>query len=619
MFLTLLGSLAVFLALGGYCYVLAKTCHLDFKVTPVFVVSYITLLVYIAGFVGVLRPVSYALFVGGAVCFAYMVWSLKKHPISIAKISLFEGTVVAIFAVVMFLFLVQIFITELQHYDNYTHWLTVVKEMMLTNAFPTADSVMIEFTNYPLGAACFIYFVCTIAGTAHGAMLFAQALIIFACFFAVFSIVREHRVLLVLFLAAGLLVLTYFNVTIRFNNLLVDFLLPALCLAAIAITQRYRDTPYTAMFLCGPVLGLLVIVKSTGAIFALVAIGYLLYVVFAANAPKTIRAFFAKLAASITYIGVVFMPYVLWNLHVKIAFAGVENKFEVSTSVVSSAYGGKTLEEVQAIVTLFIQTLCDVSLRPTQGIVAGQLLAMLASFVAVVFLKKKWMLWKVLLALDIVLAGYFGGILAMYIYSMPIEEAIYLAGYERYASSIVVLFIGALVICATCDIARSFRYKLCEAADGRAFQSIETKNIYNKAVLACALIIFMLLTSELNGMAYNNATYEESLPKVVQDVVGDNWGDVDESTYLAYASDTDGQVSSYYFHYLMRYYLWTPNVDTLCSFYGDNMENLLSNYDYLVIVESDAAVQALMQEKFGLEGDVGIYEVATLLGDAAQS
>ncbi|RRJ66717.1 hypothetical protein EHV15_30140 [Paenibacillus oralis] len=69
------------------------------------------------------------------------------------------------------------------------------------------------------------------------------------------------------------------------------------------------------------------------------------------------------------------------------------------------------------------------------------------SIVAYVVLKKKWNLWKVLIALDVMVVLYYAGILALYLFSMPLDEAIRLAGFERYASSIVVLFAGGLVLC----------------------------------------------------------------------------------------------------------------------------------------------------------------------------
>ena len=45
----------------------------------------------------------------------------------------------------------------------------------------------------------------------------------------------------------------------------------------------------------------------------------------------------------------------------------------------------------------------------------------------------------------------------------------------------------------------------------------------------------------------------------------------------------------------------------------------LEGYDYFVIVQSDAAIQAFMQEHLGLEGNVGVYHVQETFHGAALS
>lgn len=52
---------------------------------------------------------------------------------------------------------------------------------------------------------------------------------------------RKEKVSSIFFLAAGCSLLSIFNITIRINNLLVDFILPTMCLASIAIIYTYRN------------------------------------------------------------------------------------------------------------------------------------------------------------------------------------------------------------------------------------------------------------------------------------------------------------------------------------------------------------------------------------------
>ncbi|MEK5165520.1 hypothetical protein NYE69_24680 [Paenibacillus sp. FSL R5-0527] len=79
-----------------------------------------------------------------------------------------------------------------------------------------------------------------------------------------------------------------------------------------------------------------------------------------------------------------------------------------------------------------------------------------------------------LIALNVVVVLCYAGILALYLFSMPLDEAIRLAGFKRYASSIVVLFAGGLVLCAAVDMERTFHYRIGEVPDYQAFKTVQT-------------------------------------------------------------------------------------------------------------------------------------------------
>jgi len=145
-----------------------------------------------------------------------------------------------------------------------------------------------------------------------------------------------------------------------------------------------------------------------------------------------------------------------------------------------------------------------------------------------------------------------------------------------------------------------------------AFKSVESKDRYQKGVIACITLAVILLMSEFNGMEMIQQSYTSTLPYKVKRVTGDRWyrdGKMDESRYLFYATDTDGQVTDYYLQYIGKYMLFAPNVDGICAFYEDNMDNLLSGYNYLMVVESDAEVKYLLKKHYGVAGEVGAYRI----------
>lgn len=616
-FLFCLRWLVLILLLIGAVAMVQRTCPLAPCFAPIVTLCGIAVLVYLGGILGILRPVTYGILFACALCFVVLARrAVRQLPRWYTRARWLNFPIIAPLFLLGALCLAGILCrASLVHYDNFTHWALVVKEMLITHAFPTADSVLIEFTNYPTGTACWIYFVCTVVGTGENCMILAQALLIFTALYAVFGIIEERgRFLLIAALGTGLSLLSLFNFAVRINTLLVDFVLPVLTLAAIALIYRHRRDPQTLLPALVPVLGLLVIVKSTGILFAGVALLYLLYVLAAYHASygrAQGRAFCLALWAKASLaVFCCVLPLLLWNLRIHTVFAGVSNKFETDLNQINTAFGGKTQQEALQICSLFFETITDLSQRATLGVLLFQLLAMLGCAIGCCVLKKKWALPKVLLAMDAVLIAYLAGILAMYVFSMPMDEAAYLAGFERYAASIVVLFGGVLSICLVVDIEASFYYRLGEVDAIRAFQSVESKALYCRSALACVVAIIWLFTSEYNGMREQLQQEQSALPSTMQQVVGDHWSsEVDDARYLIFVSDTDAQVTSYYTHYIARYYLRANQVDAICLFYEDNFLNLLSQYDYLVIAESSAQARQLMQTYFGVSGEVGIYEL----------
>lgn len=602
LFQILMGILFVFSCLG-YMLLVRKTLSFKWEFIPVFVFSSIACIVFLGGLAGQLYLVSLVVMLLGLLAFAgfFIHWLRQgtkfRFSFSIFQIAFLVGSII---------FLMVLFGTSLTHYDNFSHWAVVLKVMLSTDAFPTPDSNLIDFKNYPLGVSSFLYYVCRFTGHAESMMLLAQALLIFSCFYAMFGIISEKkRFLLYAFLGLGLSTLSFFNLTIRITNLLVDFLLPIYALAIFAIVYQYRNDIKRACLLALPLAGLLTVMKSTGIIFAAIGLIFLIYIWL--THPK--KPVWKNALAVVGTLCGVLIPYFGWSWRMAAVFHGVENKFDVSSAGLQVE---KTPEQMQDIASLFLQSSTDLTTRPAMGIVIFELVAIGASIFAAVVLKKKWNLWKALIALDIVLLLYYAGILGLYLFSMPLDEAIWLAGFERYSSSIVVLFTGGLVLCATVDIERSFHYKIGEVPDYRAFKSVKMKGYYQKGIMVCTALAVTLLLSEYNGMISLTKSYDTSLPNKVHAVTGDRWyenGQEDNSKYLFYASDADSQVTNYYMQYIGRYFLYAPHVDGIVLFYEDNMDNLLSGYDYLVVVESDADGDRLLKKHYGVDMQPGIYQI----------
>lgn len=611
--LTILRLTAFALSTAGYVAFVRAYWRISPRASYVFVLSALACLMYFAGLLNVLLIGSYALFFGGVALFI-VVLARRKMALAYNRSSLSAMNIG--FALGLAFLIASLIDTKFVHYDNFSHWAVVVKSMLIENQIPTAASAIIDFKSYPLGSSAFLYYFCRVVGSSEGVMLIGQGLLLTACFYAVFGVIRDQkRFLLSALLGLGCAVLAFFNISIRVNNLLVDFLLPALALAALGSLSAEQASFRSRCLSVVPVLGLLVITKNTGIFFAALVYAFLLYrAIKLRNELEKPRPYvwlaLAAIAASL-------LPLVLWNFHTALAFPGDTSKFSYDLGALTALKIDKTPEQIRAITSLFLKTAVSLNLRATQGILLFNALALTAYFIARFALKKRWKLLKVLLTLDIALVLYYAGILGMYIVSMPLEEALRLAGFDRYASSMVLLFIGALSMCAVSDVEQSFYIQQGERRDVRAFKSLTSKNIYQAATVVLTLAAAMVLVSEFNGMNSIKAAYDTTLPAKVEAMVGDNWTREDDSTrYLFYATDTDEQVTNYYLPYVGRYFLFASQVDAVSAFDEAAFMGQIQTYDKFVILESTPEISAYMQAHAGLPGEPGIYIVKDTFPEA---
>ena len=613
MMLTVLRLLAFLLSAAGYVAVARAYWKITPRASYLFVFSAEAVLIYFAGLAGVLSYAAYALFGGGIVLLVVLI---VNHKIKLAyNTSSINATNLA-FVVTLGIITASLLTTSFVHYDNFSHWAVVVKYMLVTDRIPDAASAIIDFKSYPLGSSSFLYFVSRIVGNSEGVMLVGQGMLLFSSFYAVFGAIRDQkRFLLAALLGLGCSIMAFFNISIRINNLLVDFLLPALALGSIGVLLVERKKFSTACLAVLPVLALLTIVKNTGIFFAILGYVFLIYrSVQFQNADSKLRPFFW---GALGIIALSLVPLIAWNIHTSLAFPTDAGKFSYDFQTLSSFAIDKTPAQVQQIVSLFLVTATSLSQLPTLGFVVFNGVSIAAYLVARFAVHKKWKLLRTLLVLDLAVVLYYAGILAMYIVSMPLEEAQRLAGFDRYASSMILFLMGAVSMRLTMDVENSFYVQQGEHRDYRAYYSLTTKNIYQIATVAFALAAGLILLSELNGMNSIKADYPKTLPARVSAITGDRWEAPDNKTrYLFYSSDKEQEVTSYELPYVGRYFLFASQVDSVSKFADDTFLNQIQTYDKFVIFEATPEIRAYMQKHANLPGDPGIYDVRETFPDA---
>ena len=321
--MTKVGSVLLLLSVWGYLFVLCRVGKLAFWFAPVLWACGAGLVLFVGALGGHFPAVCDGLLAGGLPGFVYYVACLVRGKVSLPGWT-FQGVcVTAGMAAFAFLSLGL----RLTHYDNFSHWALAVKYLLLAGELPGAETTLLPFRDYPPGSSLFVAYICRYIGHSQGQMLLAQNSLLLACFLAVFGVVREkRRFLLYSFLGMGLSLLSYLNLTVRINNLLVDFLLSLLALSSMAYSRREENN----LRLCAGqilLLGFTGIVKDTGLFFAgaagIYAFWRLMRNGWRSGAAGRVGAFLLAVVLAAGTAG----PALAWQYHVRTGLAGFEGKF----------------------------------------------------------------------------------------------------------------------------------------------------------------------------------------------------------------------------------------------------------------------------------------------------
>lgn len=590
----------LFLAsMWGWLFIVYRKGKIPILFVPVVTSVGISLLLYAGALTGMLNPSSWLVVGAGLLGFGFFIKNVAEKNVSFPAPTLFSvcfGSGILIFTVLTLGF-------RFEHYDNFSHWAMIVKSMLITDQLPDAGNELVTFKNYPPGCAVFIYYVCKFLGNAQGVMLLAQNSILFSCFLAVFGIIKEkQRFLLYSFLGMGCSLLSYLNLTIRINNLLVDFLLPLLAMAAIAFVYQSRDSLWKTSLCTALILGFTCIVKNTGIVFA----GFVLaYYIWNIGKKKGIAAWIKAVTVCMT-VCLALIPYAVWNLYVRCRFSGIEQKFQLAFGKQESLAVSK--EQYGQITEEFVKAAFSISNRAILAFFLCNIAAVLAVLFVRIFLKKQWELGRVLVVVDLMAILYHIGILGLYLFSMPEEEAVRLAGFDRYACSIMVLAAGLLFMQATIDMEHSFAVRIEGNGTYRAFSSPAAKLRYQYMVLATMMIGVNFLYSEINGLLYIQSNYSQSLAGRMETLAGDRWQEEeDQRKYFVAASDREGQVSNGEVYYVSRYFLNAPNVEVTERLDAGNMDEIKKEYDVLIILDESAVHSGTADVKNAVWNRSGVY------------
>lgn len=498
--------------------------------------------------------------------------------------------------------------SPLIHYDNFSHWAVIVKFLTFEGRLPGAKDAIISFTSYPPATSLFVTQFVSLVGFTDGTMLVAQFLLIWAASYAIFGLLRDRtRALMSLVLCFTIAVSYVFNIAIRLNNLLVDYVLPILTVAALVGIYLYRKQPKLLVAHVALFTAALLLVKNSAAFFVVVIAVYFLIVLSQNTDGVGWRRWWRVSTRFILGLGCGALPFIWWEQHVHATFK--VSKHEISAKAYGQQLSTEGSAKILKIGHKMLEQLFNLNSLSVQGILLINATLLIAWLLIWLSSHKKTNLLKMLAVIDLIFVTYFGSLFGMYILSMPYNEAILLDGYERYMSSAVVLnlFIGAIVLVRAMDVA--LYEQRIEKRDLRTFRSIFTKNFYQMSTFILLIFAIIMMFSEINGTNFANRYNRNTLPQQFKRL-GQPWTKLNHQKVLV-VDPHAGDVDDYYAGFVGNYYFFTDHAVGQENFMESPtaFDQNVQKYQYVAIPEYHHTFTVMTRKIYHQSVRTGFFKV----------
>lgn len=525
--------------------------HLNPAFSPALFCAFSSGILFAAGLLNILPLAAGFIFIGG---FLLLALSLKSRSLPRHDFILY-----AVFFIVLTYFFFIIQGAHFTSYDNFSHWATVVKDLLIENRMPNFEDTVIRFQSYPLGSSLFIYYVCMIIGASEDCMLWGQLFMLTSFLFCLAAFITKNRLPLI-FTAAmyGMWALTVNN---TIYELRVDTLLPLAGTAAAAVIYYCRKQPRTALYCSAGLFTLLINIKNSGVFFYIICLLFL-----TAYAWEYIRKH--KLCYFGTALLTPIFAMYLWKRHVAFSFPkGMETKHSMSLVNYGQVFAKKTSENVTDIALSILKRSTSIS-----SVEVKLMLVLTVFFILMAAIFHKYHLSKKLLSmLGIswgILAAYTLSLYAMYLFSMPLAEASHLASYDRYILSVLIFIYGISVIFIM-NMINSLADNT--AAPFKSYYGLTP--ILLTAALVCQVRFHLpTLIQKPDFTSSERCALRERMKK---DRIKPG-----DSCFI-YCKSTD--YDSRYIFYLARYELWTDDILVVREDEYEEKKQLISEYDHFLI------------------------------------
>ena len=582
-----LGIILIFLlfviSITGYVLFLFKRFKVKSEFTLIVTFGFFVVILYISALLNLLPLSAYLISASGLVLFLYWLIKSKSKLLDLKGVLSFG---VVVFLVLSLYFMIMFRGIRLTHYDNFSHWALIVKQMLIDDRLPNfTNSNLITFESYPPGSALFIYYIAKTIKSSEPVMLIGQMFLMLSCITALFAFTDKNWKLKIVTLCAGLILLISGT---SINDLLVDTLLPLCALANLAVIVYYKDDIQKGALLSLPIMTLTLLIKDSGILFAAMNGLILIFLYmkpYTSNKDYKSILKWKNIRTVLFSIAIPFILIFLWKKHIQLVYEadslGLHN---MSIEYYSKIIAQKSLENIYAIIGVFKNKVLQFDFYANQIMLLWNVFWAVLIFMLCKSKQKKVRTYLLpILCIDLVYVVYLVGLLGMYLLSMLTKEASNLSGFTRYVNTIILFVNGAFLIVFLTTI-----------SDEKKFQNNpKLKYIFTFITLAVFLLSAAIIHVDYS-ILYRKAHTENTLPAIYDRVLSDYPKD-DKKSYLVY--EPSSAHDSGYTFYLSRYKLYKSNFTVIAN--CNNIKNF-STHDVLVVLTADNQLLNFMKEKYGL-------------------
>ena len=576
MILAFLRLLILGFSIYGYMAFCRDKIGVESECTPVIVFCGIGNVVFLAGILNIMNSAFVCIFAVGLFLALYYIWSSNRRKVIVSSWGL---SVLAIGSVLLLFFLAD---EKYYHYDNFTHWGIVIKNIYRDSAFPNFQDSLVTYQSYPLGSASFIWYICKAIGYSEGVSMFAQSAMILSCVIPLFVFSRNTQGIKKLIINIVACVACFIGVSYGGNfandpfNMLVDKLLAFIAIAAFGMVYYYRKQLTKAVLCALPLLVFVITVKNSGIMWVVAILIEFLYFW-----NKYSGYNWKQLKLSSLLLILPMLIRVLWDKHVELVFAtGDMSAHAMSAENYGSVLAEKTAADIDKIHTMFLDKVFSIDNR---------IWFLLGVFVILLLIARCWdrdVIKKINglfipIYLMIVYTIYQLGNYVMYLVSMPLVEALDLAGYSRYAFTVDFFVWGCMIIAflsIVSEIEASGNVRVCSAIVGGL-----------GLVLLCFYMDDICLVFRHNVPISGRETSRTHMDEII-----DMYQLEEGKKSLVYIGDPQDRDIGYR-AIMSKFALYSKDVVMVKSSQLDRLDGY-ANLDYVIILEKDDVVKNYLHE-----------------------